>query len=243
MATITLRLDDQIRDDLEQLARNQGVTLSELLRVTLARLVGRDADTPPHVPPSLEITQRHTFRLLHKLMAEVGPEDERDYHRRQAEVIEEGFTARYYSVFGGIVFPEMTKTDAELVYDLLDAFTVLESSLDKLDDDARAALGELAEYTLRFRGFDHNDEQEARLADFAKHLIDDGRWSTLAHHFDNDHEGGNSHMPTLSHYRRVLAAYKAVLHERKRTVSDLEAYRFDAQALREVLAAAAPPRR
>jgi uncharacterized protein YfbU (UPF0304 family) len=238
MATITLRLDDQVRDDLEQLARNQGVTLSELLRVTLMRLVGRDADTPPHVPPSLEITQRHTFRLLHKLMAEVGPEDERDYHRRQAEVIEEGFTADYYSVFGGIVFPEMTKTDAELVYDLLDAFTVLESSLDKLDDDARAALGEGAEYALRFRGFDHNDSQELRLAGFAKHLIDDGRWSSMAHHFDEEHEGGNSHMPTLSFYRRVLAAYKAVLQERKRTVSDFEAYRFDAAALREVLAAA-----
>lgn len=238
MATITLRLDDQVRDDLEQLARNQGVTLSELLRVTLMRLVGRDAGTPLHVPPSLEITQRHTFRLLHKLMAEVGPEDERDYHRRQAEVIEEGFTADYYSVFGGIVFPEMTKTDAELVYDLLDAFTVLESSLDKLDDDERAALGEGAEYALRFRGFDHNDSQELRLAGFAEHLIDDGRWSSMAYHFDEEHEGGNSHMPTLSSYRRVLAAYKAVLHERKRTVSDLEAYRFDAEALRQVLAAA-----
>lgn len=238
MATITLRLDDQARDDLELLARNRGVTLSELLRVTLMRLVGRDADAPPYVPPSLEITQRHTFRLLHKLMAEVGPENERDHHRRQAKVIEEGFTADYYSVFGGIAFPEMTKTDAELVYDLLDAFAVLESSLDELDDDTRAALGEGAEYVLRFRGFDHNDSQELRLAVFAKHLIDDDRWTSLAHHFDERHEGGNSHMPTLSFYRRVLAAYKAVLQERKRTVSDFEAYRFDAEALREVLAAA-----
>ncbi len=238
MATITLRLDDQVRDDLENLARNQGVTLSELLRVTLIRLVGRDADTPPHVPPSLEITQRHNLRLLHKLMAEVGPEDERDHHRRQAEVLEEGFTANYYSVFAGIAFPEMTKTDAALVYDLLDAFTVLESSLDKLDDNARAGLGGGAEDALTFRGFDHNDSQEVRLAGFAKHLIDKGRWSTMAHHFDDEHEGGNSHMPTLSFYRRVLAAYKAVLQERKRTVSDFEAYRFDAEALREVLAAA-----
>jgi uncharacterized protein YfbU (UPF0304 family) len=237
MATITLRLDDQVRDDLEHLAKNQGVTLSELLRVTLMRLVGRDADSPPHVPPSLEITQRHTFRLLHKLMAEVGPKNERDYHQRQAEVLEEGFTANYDSVFGGIVFPEMTRTDAELVYDLLDAFTVLESSLDKLDDDARAALGEGAGYALTFRGFDHNDTQELRLSGFAKHLIDDGKWSNMAHHFDEEHEGGNSHMPMLNSYRRVLAAYKAVLQERKRTVSGFEAYRFDAEALREVLVA------
>jgi uncharacterized protein len=238
MATITLRLDDQDRDDLEQLARNQGVTLSELLRGTIARLVGRDADTPPHVPPSLEITQRHTFRLLHKLMAEVGPEDERDYHRRQAEVIEEGFTAHYHSVFSGIVFPEMTKTDAELVYDLLDAFTVLESSLDKLDDEVRAGLGEGAEYTLRFHGFDHNDPYEYRLAGFAKHLIADGRWDRMAHHFDDEHEGGNSHMPMLNSYRRVLAAYKAVLQKRKKAGSDFEAYRFNAEALQAVLTAA-----
>jgi uncharacterized protein YfbU (UPF0304 family) len=60
----------------------------------------------------------------------------------------------------------------------------------------------------------------------------------MAHHFDEEHEGGNSHMPALSVYRRVLAAYKAVLQERKRIVSDFEAYRFDAEALREVLAAA-----
>lgn len=235
MATITLRLDDRDRDDLEQLAKNRGVTLSELLRETLARLVGRDVDTPRHVPASLDITQRHTFRLLHKLMAEVGPEDERDYHRRQAEVLEEGFTSDYHSVFGGIVVPEMTKTDAELVYDLLDAFTVLESGLGALDDDARAALGEGAEYTLTFHGFDFNDSRELRLAGFAKHLIDEGRWASMAHHFDDDHEGGNSHMPTLHSYQRVLAAFKSVLEKRKKAGSNFEAYRFDAAALQAVL--------
>lgn len=240
MATLTVRLDDRDRDDLEQLAKSRGTTLSELVRQTILQLVGRDADTPRHVPPSLDVTQRHTFRMLHKLMAEVGPENERDYHRRQADVLEEGFTAEYESVFGGIVFPEMTSADATLVYDILDMFTVLEFSLSRLDDDARASLGDEADYLLQFRGFDHNDSYEHRLLTFAKHLIDSDKWTSMAHHFDEqheDHEDGNSHMPMLDSYQRTLVAYKAVLQERKRTRKPFEVHRFDVDALRAVVTA------
>lgn len=107
----------------------------------------------------------------------------------------------------------------------------LESSLDRLDDAARASLGEDADFLLRFRGFDFTDSYEHRLAMFAKHLIDSDKWTTLAHHSDErheDHEDGNSHMPMLDSYRRALTAYKTVLQSRKNTSrSPFEAYRFD----------------
>jgi uncharacterized protein YfbU (UPF0304 family) len=61
----------------------------------------------------------------------------------------------------------------------------------------------------------------------------------MAGHFDDEHEGGNSHMPTLERYQRMLNAYRAVVARKK--VSDrfsIDAYRFNPDDLREVLAAA-----
>ncbi len=96
------------------------------------------------------------------------------------------------------------------MWELLDMFRVSKSSLSRLDDDEKAAVGEHAEHALTFQGLDFNDSGEARLASYAKYLIDDGRWEELAEHFDAKHEHGNSHMPTLATYRRMLDAFEPI---------------------------------
>ena len=43
MATITLRVEDQVKDDLEALARSRGITVTDLLRPLVEEAAGRPA--------------------------------------------------------------------------------------------------------------------------------------------------------------------------------------------------------
>jgi len=116
---------------------------------------------------------------------------------------------------------------------------VLENSLGKLGDQAETVLGADARRLLEFAGFDRNDPRESRLLDYAEHLIGTGRWTTLAFHFDDQHEGGNSHWRTLERYQRMLNAYGSVVTRRKAAAGvSFDTYRFDVGDLREVLSAA-----
>jgi len=86
-------------------------------------------------------------------------------------------------------------------------FLVLKNSLVRLNAEDRAELGDSATRALTFRGFDFNDSHEVRLGGYARYLIKDGKWVELAEHFDDQHERGNSHMPVLMLYRRMLTAF------------------------------------
>jgi hypothetical protein len=82
------------------------------------------------------------------------------------------------------------------------------AALGRLDADAVAELGDDARL-LEFGGFDYQKPRESRLAEFAEHLIDDERWTSLAHHFGDrpgEPECPNSHTPTVERYQRMLVA-------------------------------------
>jgi hypothetical protein len=49
MATVTIRLDDNAREELEEMARTRGVTLSVLLCDQIDALLGRDVPMPDDV--------------------------------------------------------------------------------------------------------------------------------------------------------------------------------------------------
>lgn len=244
MATVTLRLDDETRDELERLAQGRGSTVSNLLRAAIDELLGRDVDSPrADAPKRLSMIERQTLVLQHEILKRLSTDKyDLDYHDKRIQVLSEGFTAEYHKEFAAIS-AELSPAEGALAMDILDMFSVLEAALGRLDDEALAKLGDSAPYVLNFSGFDHNDSRELRLASFAKHLIDDGRWASLAHHFDDEHEGGNSHMQVLDRYQRMLSAYRAVVADRKTTGgrSGFDAYRFDADDLQKVLAATRHP--
>lgn len=235
MATITLRLEDTTRDELERLARTRGRTVSDLLRSAIDEFLGTDIEMPrSDVPRSMDMIQRRSLSLLHEILGLLSSDDE-DYHRRQAQVLNEGFTAEYQTEFAA-VGAELAPSECNLVWNILDMFAVLEASLIELSDDALAELEDEARFMLTFRGFDLNDPRESSLLRYARYLIETDRWTSLAGHFDDAQDGGNSHMPTLETYQRMVPAYKSILD---RKVSGrghvLDAYRFNISELREVL--------
>jgi uncharacterized protein YfbU (UPF0304 family) len=205
MATITLRLDDATRDAVNDLAQHEGVSISELLRSALADLVA--AGTTRDAPRTLTTVERRTLALQHEVLAQLRvDDDEVAHHTKMVEVLTHGYTGEYNTEFAGI-YPELPLQDCSLVWRLLDMFVVLKSSLERLSAKDRAELGDSAARALTFRGFDFNDAREVRLGGYAQFLIEDRKWVDLAEHFDDQHEGGNSHMPALALYRRMLSAF------------------------------------
>lgn len=240
MAQLNIRIDDESRDHFDALARARGVSTSDLLRALIWGALGRGDDAPggESAPRSLTALERRQLALQHEILAMLHSEDdwEAAYHRDMVEVLNKGFTSEYYTMFQ-MIEPEMTARECAMVNDILEMFTTLKHSLSKLTPDERAVLGERADHALTFSGFDFNDSQEAKFASYARHLIKDGRWTDLADCFDDKHERGNSHMPTLATYQRMLNVWKPKWEEKVRSYGGPTKYLFTLAELQEIQAA------
>lgn len=176
------------------------------------------------MPERLSTVERHMLSTLHRIRAHqlgaVATDDDVDWERDRARILERGWVLEYPDLFVR-VHSELPKRDCGLVMDVLDMFDQLETAFERLDDDDRASLGEQADYAVRFRGFDANDRYESSLRTYAQHLIADGRWSSLAYHFEkgSPHDRGNSHMPTIDMYRRMLDAFSPLSRGRMRMLN------------------------
>ena len=203
MATITLRVEDQVKNDLEALARSRGITVTDLLRPLIEEAAEQAGESRGVHPTHLTAVERRTMSLLHQILGTLDPEDE-SYHRLRAQALDEGYTAEYGDEFLGME-PELPARDCELVRDILDMFRIIRASVNKLGSEAVAGL-EHAPF-LEFAGLDANDPLESRLLYYARHLLATDRWTDLADYFNDAHDGGNSHHQALPSYRRMLEVY------------------------------------
>ncbi len=238
MATVTLRVDDRTKEDLDALARSRGTTITDLLRPLIDELTGRATKEPGAYPVHLTPVERRILSMQHEILGKLDPDLE-DIHRRRSEVLDAGYAAEYSDEFLA-VDPGLSARDCELVHDLLDMFTVLGSSLDKLDPAGLASLGEDAVARLAFSGFDGNDALESRMLAYAKYLIETDRWTNLAGHFEQN-DGGNSHWRTLSAYQRMLEAYTPLYEAKVKRGFGPDHHLLDAGELAQVARAAIHP--
>jgi uncharacterized protein len=240
MAQLNIRIDDESRDLFDSLARARGLSTSDLLRELIWQALGRDDERPRDdtTPASLSAVERRRLAMQHEILAILTAEDEWEsgYHRQMVEVLNSGFTSEYYKTFQ-MIQPEMTARECNLVHDILEMFTTVERSVAELTDDERASLGDHSDYALTFRGFDFNDSQESRLASYAHHVIKDDRWTDMADRFDDKHERGNSHMPTLATYQRMLSVWKPLWDKKIKSYGGPSQYRFTVEELQQILAA------
>lgn len=214
MATVTLRLDDETRDRIEWLARSQETTVSDLLRDAINGLLGRSAPTerPGHGPRSLSFVERRILTQQHQILRllEAGDKHQTDYHDDMITVLERGFTGEYDDEFRALE-TELPGRECELVRRIFDMFRVIKATLDRLSDEDIAMVGgEQAVRALTFDGFDFQEPRESRLAGYGEYLVGTGRWSELAAHFDEEHDGGNSHHANLGPYLRMLEVFDSI---------------------------------
>lgn len=208
MATISLRIEEPLRVELEELAKTQEVSVSELIRQAIEARLGREVRRDRSAPRSMSKTDRHLLALLHEILERLDP-DEADYHRSRVEVLVRGFTGEYGGEFTAIE-DELALSDCKLLWDILDMFRVIRASVANIGVDKLRSIDERAQAILTFRGFDGNDELEGQMLAYSRYLVANDRWTELAEHFSEERDRGNSHFPTLSVYRRMLEAYQPI---------------------------------
>lgn len=249
MPTITLRLDERTKNDLEAIARGRNMTLSELIRTHLDTLLVREGDPEDEVakrgdvtPRSLTAVERQQLALLHRILARLvaddnGPDGDKAYQLERAEVLENGFVNEYDTEFAGI-YPELSAKESMFVLDVLDLFRIATYSIDRLEKDGAEVDSDLIR-SLRFSGFDANDTREAHMLSYARYLIDDGRWTELQAFFDKD--GGNSHMPRAAVYERMLEEHRRIKSDKRRAPTRRDSYLLSLEELHRLAEAQIHP--
>ncbi|MFT4187489.1 MAG: YfbU family protein [Aeromicrobium sp.] len=231
MAVLNIRVDDRVRDQLKELAEDQGVSLSEYVRDLLMEAVVPVYEQEVNhggEPPvdSMRIADRQILSLLHRILARVLPEDANDvdgdlkYQLMRATILEEGYTGEYWYETAGFS-TELSKRDCGRVKDILDMFRICTYSIDHLRKEG-IELDDQLVYELEFMGFDHNDALEGHMASYVKFLMRDGeRWTELQPQIARN-DGGNSHSLMLDTYLRMLTEYRRIMDSRKRGSSRLD---------------------
>lgn len=222
MATVTIRLDDTTKEDLEAIAAGRNQTVSDLVRTMIDELVYPDREKKGIIsvaPTSVSAVDRKVLSLLHRILARLVRDDniedgDKDYQLSHARILEYGFTGLYIDEFIDI-HPELSKADCDFVMDVFDMFTDIQNSITSLEHEGTQLDGELLN-ALQFSGFDFNDSREGALASFGQQLINEGRWENMAKYFDDKHEHGNSHFQAAEAYSRMLEAYKKIQDEKRK---------------------------
>lgn len=220
MGMLNVRVDDWVHEELRELADAGGVTLSEYVRGLLLEEVSpvREASHGDQAAPeTLPIRDRQIFALLHRILGRVLPEDandvdgDRDYQLERAELLEQGFTREYWLEVAGFR-TELSTRDCDRVNDILTMFRVIKHSLSQLEPEGR---DEGLVTRLQYRGFDHNHPLESHMASYvAYQLRDEDNWPDLRDQVEKtDH--GNSHLPMLQTYLRMLTAYRQIVANRQ----------------------------
>lgn len=224
MPTINVRIDEELRDALQRKADHEDQSVSDFVRDAIANAVFdfRSPATDDRVidPKTLDPLERHKLALLHRILAQVLPEDasgvegDHAYQIERAQVLENGFVQEYWTEFAGIR-AELTESQSALVMDVLDMFRITGYSMDEISKEG-GVIDNMLRHRLTFRGFDHNDTLERHMANYVTYLVKDDKW-TEQEEFVLGPKRGNSHMPMVNTYSRMLSAYRSVKEVRPRS--------------------------
>ena len=227
MAVLNIRVEDRIRDQLKELADDEGLSLSEYVRNLVMEAVvpvyeqeAKHGDEPPQT--TLRIIDRQILSMLHRILGRVLPEDandvdgDLDYQLMRAQILEAGYTGEYWFETAGFQ-TELSQRDCGRVKDILDMFRIITYSIDRLEEDG-STVDEKLKNSLEFRGFDHNDALEGHMASYVEYLMRDDRCTELRPQLERN-DSGNSHHRVLAVYVRMLAEYRRIMDGRGRGFS------------------------
>lgn len=222
MATLNIRVSDQLRDLVSEASEQRGLSTSDFVRRALelsTNFPGPSEDRPAETgPPTLSPVDRKTLIMLHRILLATHGELQSSRYLKEDEVrslqaLESGFVGEYSTEFADCV-DEVVIEECELVWDILDMFRVIKYSVRELGPDGWTEIGVRdAEVHGSFRGFDLNDSMEARLLSYTTYLVENGRWVEQQAALSSANDNGNSHFRMLPTYQKLLARFKPLYRE------------------------------
>lgn len=248
VTTVTIRIEDELRDHLAQAAQREGVTISRYIRDALAKDLqfeppegaGSDGSDLDAGNPDLSPFERRMLVQLHRLVLAAKGDLGDAYYNKDDEVqaiqiLESGFVGDYSAEFAGIVTP-MSQPECELVWDIFDMFRIIGASVRALDGKWQQ-IGVDEGYGT-FRGFDGNHPLESRMLGYARYLVKHDRWTEQADFVLK--EGGISPTEMVPTYRAMLRAFKPLWSQ---TVTSGTRWHLSEEQLKQVLESAVPDAR
>ena len=141
--------------------------------------------------------------------------DDREYYEKCQKIIENGYEYLYSGCIQFIIPDDQTITEEEskLAINILDMFSAITFSLEKIGDKTGINLDQ-----LKFDGFDGNNE--GKFYDFVQYFcteFDGQRFPEIGKGIDNF----NSHCPILDTYIRMLEVWKSCKDRNKLTKEEL----------------------
>lgn len=219
MATITIRVDDELRDQIAEAAETRGVTISDYIReaVEVHRSLEPDGELGRPRSEASDVTsltpfERKVLLMLHRNLLAAHGDLHPHHYDPEGEVnaikaLEGGFAAEYQSEFADTT-RHLSPAECELVWDIFDMFRIIQASVDRLKKGWDQVKVEDAAHYGTFQGFDFNDDLEIRLHDYAEYLIKTDKWTEQSEAFSSSNDYGNSHRRMLPTYRSMLRVFK-----------------------------------
>ena len=210
MPTISLRINDETKAKISELAQETGRTISGVILDAVNAAIGGVRQNFPEemAPSSIGAVNRLILRNQELILSNCSGLDdqERAMHAKNAKVLGGGYSYDYSSVFACLC-PEIPYRLSEELFDILDMFRVLRVSYERLIDEEK---GELDERDISFRGFDLRDKVESPLVDYVEYLFSDNRYTELRDPLRRYSDEGNSHCRNLDMYRRMRRCFEQI---------------------------------
>jgi uncharacterized protein len=160
----------------------------------------------------LSVNERWILANQYRILAELLPDD-RDHFAKARKALERGFALEYNAICEHVSKEAdvLAEQDCEEVLDILDMFDALKSSYSRLPDKAG-----IEQRKTEFQGFDGN--RETSQLSYLIYLWEDDRFTNLQ---ASTTDGGNSHLPMLNPYRRMLSAWNESANKHNLTKDDV----------------------
>jgi uncharacterized protein len=149
----------------------------------------------------VELTKKERLVLINQfLILEKLYPDEEKYYEEHRIALQHGFALHYQWIVEN-VWDDLSEEDCRKVLDALELYRAIIFSFDALGDKK-----DLTEATVRFRGFDGNNESH-HLAYARYFIVDLGRYEELRR--GQEYPDFNSHCPMLETYAKAHALWKS----------------------------------
>ena len=211
MATVSFRIDDDLKAEIDHLSETRDLNVSGLFRSALEKAVEEARYGSDHGHGlKLSLLERlmlcNQYRILELLEC-----NQSDTAASQ-ELLREGYESQYHELIRGFDPRGVSVATSREVLDILEMHRMMHFAVGDLGKDSGVSGAE-----IKFRGFDGNNEFDQ--IGFVRYFLSTlGRYREL-HHEDHDY---NSHCPMLPTYRSMLKAWNASGDRNKLNKADLQ---------------------
>lgn len=212
MPTISVRLDEETKQWLDEVVAEKGLNASALIRDALvSRLKEMDEKSNLKRPIELELKDRLLLSNQFRILAMLEPENDSD-HLQNAKIVERGYERNYSSITEWF-YDGFPRKDCNEVIEILELYRALNFSYKQIEDREN-----ITENDIAFFGFDGNSE--GLYMDYAEFWIEDKkRFQELR---EPEEFSFNSHSyDSLGTHRKRLRIWKELGRSKKMTISDI----------------------